>query len=882
MFVIGTSYRALLEVVAARCSLEYAGFVSEVAEDGALLCGVELVLPASAGSGSRSTVFFWSPVKITCYAAYEQASLQAISYLQSIYAFLVVDYSFQGLVWYRGVARAAVSVGARAARFASFLCVRSGDVSLPAEEVLTHCRLADHGDENFVIRIVGAREGDPVQYNLPTTDQLAMLVVGDFTLDTFRRDIVIEARSGQLQRISALHPAYMALQYPLLFPYGERGFQVGVVYEDTVSASSNARSKMTPQDYYCCLFHYKPDQPNPYLFLHTVEFQKRGLPHAHIIIWLLQDTAHPTPDLIDKFISAEIPDPNEDPLGYALVAEHMMHGPCGSAFPRCPCMKKGKCSKRYPKPFQEATTLTEDGFALYKRPDNGRYLAWRLLYYRRCIHVTVTPSSVCVSAASGSSVLVELTMVTDDTLAIPELIYHLTPFADLERHAGVYSHFTDVIGVLVQVSDSKVVHLRGKPNPTITRDIVLRDLSYFEIKVSLWGHRAASFTIDTIYDPNESKPIVVLLANTISVQVLHVDGSSIHLYRKQKCSTTGLLLSLHRCDSSFGARGTLVVSLMCKMQQIKHTGRFTFAIALSDQSFKSSEKSYRVLSVLTAHGRQTSVPHSVITAGASGVQTQAIGSYQQHTALEGHILEASAETEVPKDSDKQEAATSPPQTISKMVELPTQPSHHTPGASNIQTTPSDCNRAAHSAKKGLTKNPTPKNIQPAARRKLSFSGDKAPMKTIASAPGAKKQRGQKTSTSTPDDDAIVADATSDTDLPYNVPEEGVPSFVAAASDRLMRLRLSSWNTTYVLWPMEWDTDALQILACKEMRIHPNICSENTEMDKGRPALSRRPKGPGGEEEPDPDRGLNLRRAEAAAREQEQPSDGVQDPARPRN
>ncbi|KAJ1257095.1 hypothetical protein BS78_K223300 [Paspalum vaginatum] len=52
----------------------------------------------------------------------------------------------------------------------------------------------------------------------------------------------------------------------------------------------------------------------------------------------------------------------------------MMHGPCGPAFPCCPCMKNGRCSKRYPKPFQETTTLTEDGFALYKRPNNGRFV----------------------------------------------------------------------------------------------------------------------------------------------------------------------------------------------------------------------------------------------------------------------------------------------------------------------------------------------------------------------------------------------------------------------------------------------------------------------------------------------------------------------------
>jgi hypothetical protein len=60
-------------------------------------------------------------------------------------------------------------------------------------------RLAQEDSEDFIIRIVGAREGDPVQYSLPTTNQLAMLVVGDFSLDTFQRDIVIQTQSGELQ-----------------------------------------------------------------------------------------------------------------------------------------------------------------------------------------------------------------------------------------------------------------------------------------------------------------------------------------------------------------------------------------------------------------------------------------------------------------------------------------------------------------------------------------------------------------------------------------------------------------------------------------------------------------------------------------------------------
>ena len=70
--------------------------------------------------------------------------------------------------------------------------------------------------------------------------------------------------------------------------------------------------------------------------LHTVEFQKRGLPHAHILTWQDKDKrGEVSPTLIDSYVSAEIPDPVADPLGYALVAEFMMHGPCGEDGPRC-------------------------------------------------------------------------------------------------------------------------------------------------------------------------------------------------------------------------------------------------------------------------------------------------------------------------------------------------------------------------------------------------------------------------------------------------------------------------------------------------------------------------------------------------------------------
>jgi hypothetical protein len=35
-------------------------------------------------------------------------------------------------------------------------------------------------------------------------------------------------------------------------------------------------------------------------------------------------------------------------------------------------MKDGKCSKHFPKDFQQETIIDKDGYALYMRRDNGR------------------------------------------------------------------------------------------------------------------------------------------------------------------------------------------------------------------------------------------------------------------------------------------------------------------------------------------------------------------------------------------------------------------------------------------------------------------------------------------------------------------------------
>ena len=105
--------------------------------------------------------------------------------------------------------------------------------------------------------------------------------------------------------------------------------------------------------------------------VYVVEFQKRGLPHAHILLILAPEDRPRTTADIDAIVSAEIPDPVLHPAAYATVTTSMVHGPC-SVQARSQCIEKEKCTKKYPRRFSEETQMAEDGYPVYRRSDNGR------------------------------------------------------------------------------------------------------------------------------------------------------------------------------------------------------------------------------------------------------------------------------------------------------------------------------------------------------------------------------------------------------------------------------------------------------------------------------------------------------------------------------
>ncbi|XP_074291255.1 uncharacterized protein LOC141618030 [Silene latifolia] len=388
-------------------------------------------------------------------------------------------------------------------------------------------RIKEDKNINLSIRILGHRDSKAIKdrvYNSLTVSEVAALIVGDAGGANAGRDIIVEHKEKGLKRINELHPSFIALQYPLLFPYGEDGYHVEIEYYEDVNQKKKTgkRKRVTMREYYayriqqrvkegyallrggkllhqfivdcyCAieserLLFIRYNQPslrcdllnnicdvvskgdhvgaavgtriilpatfmgctrypqqnyqdemakcrwfgNPHLFItftanlkwpevesmlkhikgqkaedrpdiiarvfklklrqlmdhlkkeryfgtvvadvYTIEFQKRGLPHAHILLWIKPEEIDLTTQFIDNIICAEIPDKEKEPEQYTTVSRYMVHGPCGRMNPNCSCMINNTCSKKFPKQSNQETVIDNNGYPVYRRRENDRYV----------------------------------------------------------------------------------------------------------------------------------------------------------------------------------------------------------------------------------------------------------------------------------------------------------------------------------------------------------------------------------------------------------------------------------------------------------------------------------------------------------------------------
>ncbi|CDF38639.1 unnamed protein product [Chondrus crispus] len=101
----------------------------------------------------------------------------------------------------------------------------------------------------------------------------------------------------------------------------------------------------------------------------VIEFQKRGLPHAHVVFFLDEVSKNDlrTPENVERIISAEIPSA-QDPELQEVVLKHMIHNPCGEHNPTAVCMGERYCRKGFPKSFKHETSQSDSEYYItYRR-----------------------------------------------------------------------------------------------------------------------------------------------------------------------------------------------------------------------------------------------------------------------------------------------------------------------------------------------------------------------------------------------------------------------------------------------------------------------------------------------------------------------------------
>ena len=97
--------------------------------------------------------------------------------------------------------------------------------------------------------------------------------------------------------------------------------------------------------------------------IHVVEFQSRGLPHAHIVVKMAHEPSTATE--IDAVICAELP---TEPSLREKVLKHMIHQHYDNRCYRSDYEKRYMiCHYNYPKPINAETYTNEAGYPVYRR-----------------------------------------------------------------------------------------------------------------------------------------------------------------------------------------------------------------------------------------------------------------------------------------------------------------------------------------------------------------------------------------------------------------------------------------------------------------------------------------------------------------------------------
>ena len=86
----------------------------------------------------------------------------------------------------------------------------------------------DKNLQNLSIVFYNTHRKDMRQYNKSIAEEVAAITVDNDYMQK-KREILLKSKQGEIQNITEIHGAYDPLQYPLLFPYGEHGWNDKIV-----------------------------------------------------------------------------------------------------------------------------------------------------------------------------------------------------------------------------------------------------------------------------------------------------------------------------------------------------------------------------------------------------------------------------------------------------------------------------------------------------------------------------------------------------------------------------------------------------------------------------------------------------------------------------
>ncbi|XP_074345440.1 uncharacterized protein LOC141684401 isoform X2 [Apium graveolens] len=119
-----------------------------------------------------------------------------------------------------------------------------------------HERFTGAQPEHIHLRLFERRTSDGRFQNVPTANDyefVGLVVDNDFANN---RDIVVEHKRNGLQHISELHPSFMSLQYPLLFPFGEDGYRINIKHRNANNSESE-KDTVSMREYYAFRAQYR-------------------------------------------------------------------------------------------------------------------------------------------------------------------------------------------------------------------------------------------------------------------------------------------------------------------------------------------------------------------------------------------------------------------------------------------------------------------------------------------------------------------------------------------------------------------------------------------------------------------------------------------------